>query len=90
LAGAILHGYLTGAARLLTAADLFYLFDAIRLIPFELGLRFLTDHIEGDRYFKVAKRGDNLYRARVQFALTASVEANEHVLRNLMASLTDS
>jgi Ser/Thr protein kinase RdoA (MazF antagonist) len=89
LAGAILHGYLTGAARLLTAGDIFYLFDAIRLIPFELGLRFLTDHIEGDRYFKVAARGDNLYRARVQFALTASVEANEHVLRNLMASLTD-
>lgn len=90
LAGAILHGYLIGAARLLTVADLFYLYDAIRLIPFELGLRFLTDHIEGDRYFKVGRRGDNLYRARVQFALTASIEANEHALRNLIASLTDS
>lgn len=90
LAGAILHGYLIGAARLLTVADLFFLYDAIRLIPFELGLRFLTDHIEDDRYFKVAARGDNLYRARVQFALTASIEANEHALRNLIASLTDS
>ena len=42
---------------------------AIRLLPFELGLRFLTDHLEGDRYFRVTRHGDNLERARAQFDL---------------------
>lgn len=34
-----------------------------------LGVRFLTDHLKGDLYFKVASHGDNLVRARAQFAL---------------------
>ncbi len=87
LARAILRGYLRKAWRFLTTFDGLYLYDAIRLLPLELGLRFLTDHLEGDRYFRVAWRGQNLQRAETQFALCASIEAHEPALRELIGEL---
>jgi hypothetical protein len=41
-----------------------------------LGVRFLTDHLEGDRYFKVTGRGENLERARLQFELVRLLPVN--------------
>lgn len=38
-------------------------------IMFMLGVRFLTDHLQGDQYFKVQHTGENLVRAREQFSL---------------------
>jgi len=87
IARAILRGYLAEARGFLSAEDCEYLYDAIRLIPFELGLRFLTDHFAGDRYFKVTQPGQNLWRARVQFRLTEDIERHEGVLRALIDSL---
>ncbi len=60
------RGYLEGAARNVSAEDLAL---APHYVAFMLGVRFLTDHLEGDRYFKVTRRGDNLKRAGVQFEL---------------------
>ena len=74
LCEAILDGYLSVARQFLSDWDLHYLPDCIRLIPLELGLRFLTDHLEGDLYFRTDHRGHNLQRAAVQFRLTESVE----------------
>ena len=74
LCEAILDGYLSVAHQFLSDWDLNYLPDCIRLIPLELGLRFLTDHLEGDLYFRTDHRGHNLQRAAVQFRLTESVE----------------
>lgn len=71
---AILGGYLPYAENFLSPADYHYLFDAIRLITFELGLRFFTDYLNGDRYFKVKYPEHNLIRALVQFQLTTSIE----------------
>jgi Ser/Thr protein kinase RdoA (MazF antagonist) len=87
LCRALLTGYLAETRGFLTDTDLRYLPDAIRLIPFELGLRFLTDHLQGDAYFKVAWHGHNLHRARTQFQLTASIEAQHEALRALVAHL---
>jgi Ser/Thr protein kinase RdoA (MazF antagonist) len=87
LCRALLTGYLAETRGLLTDTDLQYLPDAIRLIPFELGLRFFTDHLQGDTYFKVAWRGHNLHRARTQFQLTASIEAQHEAIRALVAQL---
>jgi Ser/Thr protein kinase RdoA (MazF antagonist) len=87
LCRALLGGYLAETRGLLTDTDLHYLPDAIRLIPFELGLRFLTDHLQGDAYFKVAWRGHNLHRARTQFQLTASIEAQHEAIRALVEQL---
>ncbi|MEB3322781.1 MAG: aminoglycoside phosphotransferase family protein [Synechococcaceae cyanobacterium] len=78
---ALLAGYLGVARSFLTDADLAHLYDAIRLIAFELGLRFLTDHLEGNVYFKARHPSHNLERARVQFALTRSIEAQEATIR---------
>jgi Ser/Thr protein kinase RdoA (MazF antagonist) len=74
LCRSILEGYLGVGRSFLSAADRHYLPDCIRLLPFELGLRFLTDHLEGDRYFRTERAGHNLDRALVQFALTDSIE----------------
>jgi hypothetical protein len=45
-----------------------------KLITFEIGLRFLTDYLQGDSYFKVDRPGHNLDRARAQFRLVESIE----------------
>jgi Ser/Thr protein kinase RdoA (MazF antagonist) len=83
---AILTGYLTQARSFLTAADYEYLFDSIRLITFELGVRFFTDHLAGNVYFKVKHPRHNLLRALVQFKLAESIEAHEEEIRSIIRS----
>lgn len=48
-------------------------------MTYMLCIRFLTDHLEGDRYFKVAMHGDNLRRAERQFRLLETLERAETV-----------
>ena len=83
----ILEGYLTQARNFLTDADYEYLFDSIRLLTFELGIRFLTDHLAGNVYFKVKHPEHNLQRALVQFRLTESIEAHEADIRNIIHTM---
>jgi Ser/Thr protein kinase RdoA (MazF antagonist) len=83
----ILNGYLSQASGFLTDYDYEYLFDGIRLIAFELGLRFFTDHLAGNVYFKVKYPTHNLDRALVQFKLTESIEAQEQVIRKIIEDL---
>lgn len=64
--------------------------DAIRLLAFELGIRFLADHLAGDVYFKVRSPEHNLQRALVQFKLTESIEANEGEIRNIIGKMAES
>jgi Ser/Thr protein kinase RdoA (MazF antagonist) len=87
LAEAILEGYLSTASQFLTQKDYQYLYDAIWLIPFELGLRFFTDYLAGNTYFKVNRPTQNLERASVQFKLTASIEAQEAEIRAMISGL---
>ena len=87
IGSAILEGYLTQAQAFLTAADYAHIFNSIRLIAFELGLRFFTDHLAGDVYFKVKYPGHNLHRALVQFKLTESIEAHEGEIRNIIEKM---
>jgi len=84
---AILTGYLTQARHFLTEADYDYLFDSIRLIAFELGVRFFTDYLAGNIYFKVKHPEHNLLRALVQFRLTESIESHEVDIRNVIQSM---
>jgi Ser/Thr protein kinase RdoA (MazF antagonist) len=87
IGSAILEGYLTEALAFLTQADHEYLFASIRLIAFELGLRFFTDHLAGNVYFKVKYPEHNLHRALVQFKLTESIEAYEGEIRNIIEKM---
>ncbi len=84
---AMVGGYLEEADAFLTGKDREYLFVAIRLITFELGLRFFTDYLAGDVYFKTIYEGQNLNRARVQFALCESIEARESKIRRVLDAL---
>ena len=55
------------------------------LLTYECGMRFLTDYLNGDVYFKTAYRGHNLVRARNQFALVRDIEKKMDVLRDIVA-----
>lgn len=87
IGAAILEGYLTQARNFLTPADYDYLFDSIRLLAFELGVRFFTDYLNGNIYFKVRHAQHNLQRALVQFKLTESIEAYEADIRQIIQGM---
>ena len=90
LCEALLEGYLLAAKETLNANDFNYIYEAIHLITFELGLRFLTDHLAGNIYFKVNRPGHNLQRAQVQFKLVESIEQQEKSLRAIVERLRPS
>jgi hypothetical protein len=81
---AILRGYLPQVASFFSVADYRYIYDAVHLIAFELGLRFFSDHLAGDVYFRIRRPGQNLHRAMVQFALCRSIEAQETEIKNIV------
>ncbi|MBL1200267.1 MAG: aminoglycoside phosphotransferase family protein [Nostoc sp. GBBB01] len=85
----ILAGYLSVAKAFLTANDYAYIYDAIRLITFELGLRFFTDYLAGNVYFKVKYPEHNLARAMVQFKLTESIESQETQIHKIIEDIQE-
>ena len=87
LAQAILKGYLRVTRDFLTENDYQYIYDSIRLLSFELGLRFFTDYLEGNVYFKVKHPEHNLARAMVQFKLTESIEHQEAAIEQIINDL---
>jgi Ser/Thr protein kinase RdoA (MazF antagonist) len=87
LCRAILRGFLEEARAFLTANDYEYVYEATRLIAFELGLRFFTDYLEGNVYFKSRHEEHNLARALVQFKLTESIESQEKSIRAIILDL---
>jgi hypothetical protein len=84
---ALLQGYLASAADFLTPGEWRHLAFSGKLITFEIGLRFLTDFLEGDTYFKVHRPGHNLDRCRTQFKLVESIERQEPQMNQLVESL---
>ncbi|MBI5740208.1 MAG: aminoglycoside phosphotransferase family protein [Nitrospirae bacterium] len=84
---AVLRGYLSAAREFLTESDFDYMYDSVRLITFELGLRFFTDYLKGDVYFRVRYPEHNLARALVQFKLVESIESQERAIRGIIRDL---
>ena len=58
-----------------------------KLITYELGMRFLTDYLTGDGYFKISRPGQNLDRARAQFALVRDIERKEEEMMKIVSRL---
>ena len=87
LCRAILQGYLSIAGIFLNQHDYDFLYDAVRLIAFELGLRYFTDYVEGNVYFKTRYPEHNLARALVQFRLTESIESQEATIRAIIRDM---
>src|SRR4030042_5365544 len=84
---ALADGYLEEARDFLTTRELDLLAFSGRLITFTIGLRFLTDFLEGDVYFRVHRPGHNLDRARTQFALVRSMENLEREMDECIQTL---
>ena len=72
---------------LLSHQDFSFFYDAIRMLPLELGTRFYTDYLRGDQYFKVTSAEQNLQRAQTQFNLVLDIERQEKALRDLVVKL---
>jgi hypothetical protein len=71
----------------LTQTERDYLAISGKVITLILGIRFLTDHLEGDMYFRVHREGQNLDRARVQFKLVESMLEQEEAMKSVIAAL---
>lgn len=85
---AVAEGYLSETADLLVRAEKELLIQAGLLLTFTIGLRFLTDYLEGDIYFKIKYPEHNLHRAKTQFKLLQSMQQQqkdmERILNNLL------
>lgn len=68
------RGYLSEAGTSLTEREINYLPFSAKLMTYECGMRFLTDYLNGDTYFRVHYPEHNLIRCRTQFALVADIE----------------
>ncbi len=78
----ILNSYLKETADFFTEGDYAFLYPAIELIPFELGLRFFTDYLQGNKYFKVDSAEQNLDRALAQFQLCKNITEQEKNIKD--------
>ncbi|MGD1855241.1 MAG: phosphotransferase enzyme family protein [Leptolyngbyaceae cyanobacterium] len=86
LCAAVLQGYLASAG-FLDAVEYNYIYDAIWLITFELGLRFFSDHLAGNTYFKIQRPNHNLERALVQFQLAESIQTQKQAIQTVIDQL---
>jgi hypothetical protein len=84
---ALVRGYLDSAGSFLTKAERQHLVLSGKLITFEQGIRFLTDYLDGDPYYKVHRDEHNLDRCRTQFALLESIEQQEERMDRLQRSI---
>jgi hypothetical protein len=80
---ALARGYLS-EAQFLTAAEREELVFSGRLITLVIGIRFLTDHLLGDVYFKIHRPNHNLDRCRTQFKMVASLEAQADTMEQIV------
>lgn len=77
-------GYLSVASRFLNELELWSLAVGSQLMTFECGMRFLTDYLNGDTYFKIHREHQNLDRCRTQFKLVSDMEAQMDAMQKLV------
>jgi thiamine kinase-like enzyme len=87
LCGGILEGYFEceGISRNQIQPD--YIYDGLFAICFELAVRFYTDHLQGNVYFRVEEDGENADRALNQFRLCQDIARQENAIRQLVESI---
>ena len=84
---ALVRGYLATAGDFLIPQEKQFLAFSGKLITFEIGIRFLTDFLAGDNYFKVHRESHNLDRCRTQFKLMESIEEQEEQMNKLVEAI---
>ena len=81
------EGYLAAAGSTMTEAERRSLPWGAKLMTLECGIRFLTDYLEGDHYFKISRPDQNLDRARTQFTLVQGMEREFDAMTQLALEL---
>ena len=84
---ALARGYLESAGPFLTKGERAFIAFAGKLITFTIGIRFLTDFLSGDTYFRVHRPHHNLDRVRTQFKLVESIDRQEEAMQKFADSV---
>ncbi len=80
-------GYLAETKDVLTPMEIALLPFSVKLLTYECGIRFLTDYLNGDTYFKIHREHHNLDRARNQFKLVAELNEMEDALKEIVKDI---
>lgn len=83
-AEAFIKGFMRSAGAFITENEKALLPFSVKLIAVELGMRFLTDYLEGDTYFKISRKDHNLERARCQLEFARKVDENIAILSKMV------
>ena len=78
------RGYLQESVRFLEKSEIDSLIKGVLLLPYIQAVRFLTDYLDGDIYFKIHAIGHNLQRCRAQLALVKKLEENREILEQII------
>lgn len=81
---AFTNGYLAESVEWLTEGEIKSLCLSVPLFPYMQGVRFLTDYLQGDTYYKTHFDGHNLQRARAQFQLLRKIEAEYEKIEDII------
>ncbi|MDD7390868.1 MAG: aminoglycoside phosphotransferase family protein [Lachnospiraceae bacterium] len=77
-------GFLEGCAGSLTDLEVSLLPMGAKVMTYECGMRFLTDYLQGDTYFKIHRENHNLDRCRTQFKLVADMEEKWYIMEDII------
>lgn len=84
---ALAKGFIEGFGGCLTPKEIELMPFSGELITFEIGIRFLTDYLQGDTYFKTHREGHNLDRCRTQFTLVQRLMDHEDEMKKIVADV---
>ncbi len=81
---AFTKGFIEGSGGILTQDEILLLPEGAKMMTIECGMRFLTDYLEGDTYFKIGYREHNLDRCRTQFELVRDMNRKWEQMKNIV------
>lgn len=81
---ALVEGYLSTAENFLNDIEIEHLAHSGKLMTLEVGIRFLTDYLEGDVYFRTKRPGHNLDRCRTQLRLVRHIEEQQKEMESFV------
>ena len=81
---AFTKGFIEGSGGILTQEEIMLLPEGAKMMTIECGMRFLTDYLEGDTYFKIKYREHNLDRCRTQFELVRDMNRKWEQMKNIV------
>jgi serine/threonine protein kinase len=81
------QGYLVAAGDILTEQEISWLALSPWLITIEIGMRFLTDYLQGNQYFRIHYPQQNLNRCRTQFKLASDMEAQRALMESIVQEI---